>query len=148
MKLSFTHIGSAVNASLFSKAAVEYENRLKHFATPSLHRFPSLQAFRTWLNRERQIPASEVILLDSRGKQLSSEDFSTRITHLQDSGKRHIVFAIGPADGWTDADRIHANLLLSLSPMTLPHQLAHLVLLEQVYRAFTIASGHPYHSGH
>jgi 23S rRNA (pseudouridine1915-N3)-methyltransferase len=61
---------------------------------------------------------------------------------------QHIVFAIGPADGWTEAERLRAGLLLSLGPMTLAHSLARLVMAEQVYRAFAILSGHPYHSGH
>ena len=58
------------------------------------------------------------------------------------------VFAIGPADGWSSVARQRANLLFSLGRITLPHQLARVVLAEQVYRAFTILSGHPYHSGH
>jgi 23S rRNA (pseudouridine1915-N3)-methyltransferase len=56
--------------------------------------------------------------------------------------------AIGPADGWSDTARQRADLLLSLGRITLPHQLARVVLAEQVYRAFTILAGHPYHSGH
>jgi 23S rRNA (pseudouridine1915-N3)-methyltransferase len=59
-----------------------------------------------------------------------------------------LVLAIGPADGWSAATRKRANLLLSLGRMTLPHQLARIVLAEQVYRALTILAGHPYHSGH
>jgi 23S rRNA (pseudouridine1915-N3)-methyltransferase len=58
------------------------------------------------------------------------------------------VLAIGPADGWSAEARQRADLLLSLGRMTLPHQLARVVLAEQVYRAFTILAGHPYHSGH
>jgi 23S rRNA (pseudouridine1915-N3)-methyltransferase len=57
-----------------------------------------------------------------------------------------IVFAIGPASGWSD--RPQAQTVLSLGPMTLPHELARLVLAEQLYRAFTILAGHPYHIGH
>jgi 23S rRNA (pseudouridine1915-N3)-methyltransferase len=59
-----------------------------------------------------------------------------------------MVFAIGPADGWSVNARDQANLLLSFGRITLPHQLARVVLAEQVYRAFTILAGHPYHSGH
>jgi 23S rRNA (pseudouridine1915-N3)-methyltransferase len=57
-----------------------------------------------------------------------------------------IVFAIGPASGWSE--RRLAQTVLSLGPMTLPHELARLVLAEQIYRAFTILAGHPYHIGH
>jgi 23S rRNA (pseudouridine1915-N3)-methyltransferase len=58
------------------------------------------------------------------------------------------VLAIGPADGWSDAARARAGLLLSFGSITLPHQLARVVLAEQIYRALTILAGHPYHSGH
>jgi 23S rRNA (pseudouridine1915-N3)-methyltransferase len=66
----------------------------------------------------------------------------------RDSGQQMIVFAIGPASGWSDRARRQAQMLLSMGPMTLPHELARLLLTEQIYRAFTILSGHPYHTGH
>jgi len=59
-----------------------------------------------------------------------------------------VLFAVGPADGWSAEARNRAQLLLSLGAMTLPHELARVVLAEQVYRACTILAGHPYHSGH
>jgi 23S rRNA (pseudouridine1915-N3)-methyltransferase len=59
-----------------------------------------------------------------------------------------MVFAVGPADGWSDASRAKAQLLLSLGPMTMAHSLARLVMAEQLYRAYTILTGHPYHGGH
>jgi 23S rRNA (pseudouridine1915-N3)-methyltransferase len=59
-----------------------------------------------------------------------------------------LVFAIGPASGWTEAARTQAHLLLSLGEMTLAHALARLVMAEQIYRAYTILTGHPYHAGH
>jgi 23S rRNA (pseudouridine1915-N3)-methyltransferase len=89
-----------------------------------------------------------VILLDSRGQQLSSEDFATRLGRLRDDGTQRLVLAIGPADGWSTAARTRANLLFSLGLITLPHELARVVLAEQLYRALTILAGHPYHSGH
>jgi 23S rRNA (pseudouridine1915-N3)-methyltransferase len=55
---------------------------------------------------------------------------------------------VGPADGWSEYARAQAQSTLSFGPMTLPHELARLVLAEQIYRAFTILAGHPYHSGH
>lgn len=92
--------------------------------------------------------APVLVLLDSRGKALSSEEFAAWIGRQRDDGVQHLVFAIGPADGWSETARKHARLLLSLGAMTLPHELARTVLAEQVYRAFTILAGHPYHSGH
>jgi len=58
------------------------------------------------------------------------------------------VFAIGPASGFSEETRRSANMMLSLGKMTLPHELARVVLLEQLYRAFTILKGHPYHLSH
>jgi 23S rRNA (pseudouridine1915-N3)-methyltransferase len=89
-----------------------------------------------------------VVLLDSRGKQYSSEEFAGRIGQLRDEGTQRLVLAVGPADGWSAEARQRADLLFSLGRITLPHQLARVVLAEQVYRAFTILAGHPYHSGH
>ncbi len=89
-----------------------------------------------------------LVLLDSRGKQLSSETLAAWLGKQQDSGTQRIVVAIGPADGWSELARQQANLLLSLGPMTLAHELAAVVLAEQIYRAFTILKGLPYHLGH
>lgn len=96
------------------------------------------------LDRERARTAPYVVLLDERGKQLTSENFAAWLGRERDAGRQLIVFAIGPADGWS-ASRPRADLQLSLGPMTLPHELARVVLCEQVYRALTILSGHPYH---
>ncbi len=89
-----------------------------------------------------------LVMLDGRGKEMSSERFAGWLGRERDGGRQRIVFGVGPADGWSEQARRRADLLLSLGPMTLPHELARVVLLEQVYRAFTILSGHPYHAGH
>jgi 23S rRNA (pseudouridine1915-N3)-methyltransferase len=89
-----------------------------------------------------------LVLLDARGKQLSSEELAKFLREHQESHPLPLLFGIGPADGFTDSARKSAALLLSLSKMTLAHELARIVLLEQLYRAFTILKGHPYHLGH
>lgn len=86
-----------------------------------------------------------LILLDERGKNLGSEDFSRRIGDLRDSGRKHLVFAIGGPDGHEEGSRRAADLMISLGAQTWPHQLARVMLAEQLYRAATILSGHPYH---
>jgi 23S rRNA (pseudouridine1915-N3)-methyltransferase len=91
---------------------------------------------------------STLILLDSRGQQLSSEDFAKFLGDYQDTNPLPLMLAVGPADGFTEAARSAAQRTLSFGKMTLAHELARVVLLEQVYRAFTILQGHPYHSGH
>ncbi len=87
------------------------------------------------------------VLLDRIGSQVSSQAFAALINRHKDVGTQLLVFAVGPADGWSSAALASANTL-SLGPMTLPHELARLVLAEQLYRACTILAGHPYHSGH
>lgn len=89
-----------------------------------------------------------LVLLDSRGKAFSTEQFADWVRRQRDQGIQRLVFAVGPANGWSQQARERAGLLLSLGSMTLPHELAAVVLAEQIYRAFTIIEGHPYHLGH
>ena len=91
---------------------------------------------------------STVVVLDSRGKEFSSEQFAKFLGEYQDRNPLPLVFAVGGADGFSDETRSAAQNVISLGKMTLAHELARVVLLEQVYRAFTILKGHPYHSGH
>jgi 23S rRNA (pseudouridine1915-N3)-methyltransferase len=91
---------------------------------------------------------STLLLLDSRGKQFSSEEWARFLGDYQDRNPLPLVFAVGPADGFSEEARSAAQHTISLGRMTLTHELARVVLLEQVYRGFTILKGHPYHSGH
>ena len=91
---------------------------------------------------------SFLVLLDTRGKQLSSEEFAKFLGNYQDQSPAPLVFVIGPANGFSEEARGSASLLLSLGKMTLAYELARVVLLEQLYRGFTILKGHPYHLGH
>ena len=96
----------------------------------------------------KQTTRSTLVLLDSRGKELSSEQFAEFLRDYQDRNPLPLIFAIGGADGFSDSTRAAAQHVISLGKMTLAHELARVVLLEQLYRAFTILKGHPYHSGH
>jgi 23S rRNA (pseudouridine1915-N3)-methyltransferase len=89
-----------------------------------------------------------LVLLDGRGRQLSSEELAKFVGDHQDRNPLPLLFAVGGADGFTDQARQSASLVLSLGKITLAHELARVVLLEQLYRAFTILKGHPYHLGH
>jgi len=91
---------------------------------------------------------STLVLLDSRGKEMSSEQFAQFLGEYQDRNPLPLLFAIGPADGFRGETKSAAQHVFSLGKMTLAHELARVVLLEQIYRAFTIRKGHPYHSGH
>ena len=84
------------------------------------------------------------VVLDERGSALTTRAFAGRLQSWQAEGG-DTAFLIGGADGHADAVREGADLLLALSPLTLPHGLARELLLEQLYRATTILSGHPYH---
>ena len=94
-------------------------------------------------NRERH----KLVLLDSRGKQFSSEELAAFLEREQVNATP-LLFAIGGSDGFSEEARRLAGFMLSLGKMTLPHELARVVLVEQLYRAFTILKNHPYHLGH
>lgn len=85
------------------------------------------------------------VLLDERGKAMTSEDFAVLLGRWRDEGVRETRFVLGAADGHCDEDRANADLLLAFGPATWPHLLARAMLLEQLYRAATILAGHPYH---
>jgi 23S rRNA (pseudouridine1915-N3)-methyltransferase len=109
--------------------------------------FKTSEAFFESVEKQRSRMGSVLVLLDVQGKAFSSEELARWLRRQRDEGQQRLVFTIGPADGWSDEERARAGLLLSLGPMTLPHELARVVLSEQVYRAFTILAGHPYHRG-
>lgn len=86
----------------------------------------------------------QTVLLDERGKQLTSKFLAGRLSGWQADG-RDLAFIIGGPDGVSDACRQRADFVWSLSDLTLPHGLARVLLAEQLYRAWSLASGHPYH---
>ncbi|WP_019220744.1 23S rRNA (pseudouridine(1915)-N(3))-methyltransferase RlmH [Bartonella senegalensis] len=86
-----------------------------------------------------------LIVLDERGKAISSSAFADKLGFYRDEGVRDVIFALGGADGHNEQIRNRADFLLSFGFMTWPHQIARILLTEQLYRAVTIASNHPYH---
>jgi 23S rRNA (pseudouridine1915-N3)-methyltransferase len=148
MKLILAALSARTPDKSFSVLADFYRNRIVAYSVADFVSYPDEASFFEWIGRQRSRVTPLVVLLDSRGKQFSSEQFSEWVGRQRDQGQQMIVFAIGPANGWSEDARKRANLLLSLGPMTLPHELARVVLSEQIYRAFTILSGHPYHTGH
>ncbi len=157
MNLTLAHIGAQARAKSGSpsKSRDEFDaltrlylERCSPFANCQAEGFRTEEAMLEWLDRQRARTAPVAVLLDSRGKQMTSEVFAAWLGTRRDEGAQHIVFAIGPASGWSDPTRKRAQLLLSLGSMALAHSLARLVMAEQLYRAFTILNGHPYHTGH
>jgi len=127
-----------------------YLERCDGFAQCGAEAFRSEDALLEWLEKQQGRTKPVVLLLDGRGRQMSSEELAAWLGKHRDGGAQHVVFAVGPADGWSDALRAEGKRrgwLLSLGPMTLAHSLARLVMAEQIYRAFTILTGHPYHRG-
>ncbi|MBD3730004.1 MAG: 23S rRNA (pseudouridine(1915)-N(3))-methyltransferase RlmH [Sphingomonadales bacterium] len=90
-------------------------------------------------------PQSRTVLLDEKGKDLSSEQFAEALGRWRDEGVREVRFLIGAADGHSDAERAEADLLVAYGKATWPHLLARAMLMEQLYRATAILAGHPYH---
>jgi len=88
--------------------------------------------------------ATPVVLLDAGGKAFTSGEFARWLAKKERSGARKMVFLLGGAEGFAEESKKKADELLSLGPMTLPHELARVVLLEQLYRAFAFLRDHPY----
>jgi 23S rRNA (pseudouridine1915-N3)-methyltransferase len=149
MNLTLAHVGARPGSKdEFESLTAVYLQRCAPFAHCRTEAFRSEEALLDWLERQQGRTPALAVLLDSRGRPMTSEAFAAWLGGRRDDGAQHIVFAIGPANGWSEAARQRANLLLSLSPMTMAHALARLVVAEQLYRAFTILTGHPYHGGH
>ena len=126
----------------------EYLARADRYAPTTSLCFDSEASFLTALDKQSSRTPAVFVLLDSRGEALTSAETAERLRRLRDTGAQHLVFAIGPADGWSRTAWNRAQLRLSLGPITLPHELALVILAEQLYRAQTILAGHPYHVGH
>lgn len=101
------------------------------------------QALLKWLEKRGSRP--QLTILDERGSTFKSRDFATRVEKIRDGSHTEWIIAVGGAHGYGDTVRSKASLLWSLSPQTMAHELALVVAAEQVYRAFSILNGHPYH---
>lgn len=147
MKLQIAWFGKTKEPAIRSLTD-EYLKRLSRYAEVQGMALKDESALLKLCGREARPLRHSLVLLDSLGKQLSSEEFAELLRNHQDRNPLPLLFAVGPANGFTAETRLEANLLLSLGKMTLAHELARVVLLEQLYRAFTILKGHPYHLGH
>jgi 23S rRNA (pseudouridine1915-N3)-methyltransferase len=147
VKLTIAWIGKTKNPAIQS-LTYEYLKRLLQFAETEGVTLKDEAALLKLCGRDGRSTRRRLVILDSRGKQLSSEELAEFIRAHQDRNPAPLVFAVGPADGFSDELRRQADFTLSLGKMTLGHELARIVLLEQTYRAFTILKGHPYHLGH
>ena len=147
VKLQIAWIGKTREPAIQSLTA-EYLKRISHYVPTESHELAAEAALLKLADRASGRTAPVTILLDARGRQFTSEEFAELLRDQQDRGTQNLMFAVGPADGFSDHARGAADLVLSFGKMTLAHELARVVLLEQIYRAFTILRGHPYHTGH
>ncbi len=128
-----------------------YLERLRRYAEVEVIELKEASAADAEVVKQREGAAlleqrrGELIALDERGKALRSSQLAERIASLELQGVSQLTLAIGGAEGLSDEVKRAARERWSLSTLTLPHELARLVLLEQLYRAETIRAGHPYH---
>lgn len=137
MELRILAVGKLKQAGLETLVA-DYCKRSRSLLPITLEPLRDAAALRNRLDRPR-------VLLDQRGEQITTEALAGWLSHWRDRGIRRVDFAIGDAHGFTDQDRASADRILALSRLTLPHRLAQVLLVEQLYRAGTILAGHPYH---
>lgn len=134
----------------------KYVGRLGHYVSFEMKELPDIRNRKTlsedqqkkaesFLLLQQLQPADQVILLDERGKNYTSVEFAESIEKGMASGAKRMVFIIGGPYGFDKEVYDRANAQLSLSPMTFSHQMVRLIFLEQLYRAFTILKGEPYH---
>jgi 23S rRNA (pseudouridine1915-N3)-methyltransferase len=147
VKLKIAWIGKTKDPAIQSLTN-EYLKRISRYVEVEGLPVPDESALLRLGEKSGPRPAHALVLFDPRGKQLSSEEFAKFLQNHQDRNPQPLILAIGPADGFSDQARESAAAILSLGKLTMAHELARIVLLEQVYRAFTILKGHPYHTGH
>ena len=146
MKIKVAWIGKTKEPAI-QALTDEYLKRISRYAEVAGVALKDEAAILSLASTDRNKERRKLILLDSRGKQLSSEELAEFLEREQVNAVP-LVFAIGGSDGFNEEARRLAAFTLSLGKMTLPHELARVVLVEQLYRAFTILKNHPFHLGH
>ncbi len=145
--ISITKRKGASKQASVDELTADYVQRASRYAPVETGECPDEEAMLRTLERSGRT-APVLVALDSRGKQFTSEELADFVRQHQERGTQELIFAVGPADGWSTAALARAQQTLSLGRITLPHELARVVLAEQIYRAFTILNHHPYHGGH
>ena len=154
MKIKLLLVGKTTDESI-RRIEADYEKRISRYTSfesividNSAIRTSPEPVIRTKegeLILKRVSPADHLILLDERGKSYSSVQFAAEVNNWMTSSKKTVVLTIGGAYGFSDEVKKRANGLVSLSAMTFSHQIVRIIMLEQVYRAFTILNNEPYH---
>lgn len=155
MQVTLMCIGKSMKGFL-DEGEKYYLNRLKHYMNFKVEVLPDIKQAKHLSEAEikkkegelflsKLSGADTVILLDERGKQHSSIEFSEYLQGFMNRGVKHLVFIVGGPYGFSDAMYSRGNGQMSLSKMTFSHQMIRLFFVEQTYRAMTILKGEPYH---
>jgi 23S rRNA (pseudouridine1915-N3)-methyltransferase len=141
MKIRLLMLGKTRRAELRALLA-DYAARIRHYSEIEVDELRGSTP--AALRKLKLDSAAMLVLLDAAGEQFTSQQFARWLGDLRDRGIREIAFLCGDADGFPPELRRAAKRKMSLSPLTMPHEFARVVLAEQIYRAFAILSGHPY----
>ncbi|NLL19561.1 MAG: 23S rRNA (pseudouridine(1915)-N(3))-methyltransferase RlmH [Clostridia bacterium] len=158
MQITIIGVGK-IKENYLVKAIDEYKKRLGRYCKLTIVEVPDVKAPESLSDKEReQVKTAEgasilsqlkdgmyVVALDIKGRMLTSEELAEKIDDLGVQGHSHLAFIIGGSLGLSEQVLKKADFRLSFSPMTFPHQLMRLILLEQIYRSFKIIKGEPYH---
>ncbi len=155
MKIKLLTIGKTDDKNLQTLIEV-YQNRLKHYINFKLEVIPDIKNIKNLSESEQKekegelilkklTPTAILILLDEKGKEYRSVDFSNYLQKKMNSGVKQLVFVIGGPYGFSEAIYKKSTGKISLSKMTFSHQMIRLFVVEQIYRAFTILKNEPYH---
>ena len=157
MKITLLLVGKH-KEQYVQQALDDYLNRINRYVPFTIREIPNIKSSKKYSVgeiREREARAirkalpsnARVVLLDERGKESGSEKFAQWVQQQMASGIQHLVFVVGGAYGFSGELHDQADALLSLSKMTMSHQVVRIVFAEQLYRALTILKGEPYHHG-
>ena len=155
MKIVLLVIGKT-NQQYLIEGILKYQKRLQHYAKFEIIELQNIKNSKKITKTElakmegklilNKLEISDyIILLDDKGKDFSSLQFSKKLTSLMQTGKKRLVFIVGGAYGFSNDIFSRCNERLSLSRMTFSHQMVRLFFVEQIYRAFTILNNEPYH---
>jgi 23S rRNA (pseudouridine1915-N3)-methyltransferase len=155
MKITLLTIGKTEDKYLLEGIGI-YLKRLKHYINFRILEIPELKNTKSLSTEQQKSKEAElifknihstdyIILLDEKGKELSSKQFSTFLNKKMVGGQQHLVFIIGGPYGFSTDIYKRSNEEISLSRMTFSHQMIRLLFTEQLYRAYTILKGEPYH---
>ena len=155
MKIDLIVVGKTASGFV-SRGIEEYMSRLKHYISFNIHYVGDVKNTRNLSEVQQKLsegksildavdPGDFVALLDERGKMFTSSEFASYLQKRMLSGSKRLVFVVGGPYGFSQEVYDRANDKISLSKMTCPHDLIRLIFTEQLYRAFTILAGEPYH---